>query len=140
MSEKVKVVLGVDPGSSKCGLALVERSEAGKQRLRWHSIASVEELVTQIGEADRQLNFSLFVVGSGTNSRNIVELLKEKYPSKGLILVDEENTTMAARERYWEHYRRKGWRRLLPATLQVPPVPVDDFSAMILAERFLSGE
>ncbi len=45
---------------------------------------------------------------------------------------------MEARERYWEHHRRRGWRRLVPSTMLVPPDPVDDFVAFILAERVLA--
>jgi hypothetical protein len=56
-----------------------------------------------------------------------------------ILVVDEKDTTLQARERFWEHNRRRGWRRILPATLQVPPSPVDDYVAMILAERVLLG-
>ena len=31
----------------------------------------------------------------------------------------------------------KGWRKLLPVTMQVPPEPVDDLVAVILARREL---
>jgi hypothetical protein len=58
-------------------------------------------------------------------------------PSMGILVVDEKNTTLQARERYWEHNPRRGWRRFLPSTLQVPPADVDDFVALILAERVL---
>ena len=56
------------------------------------------------------------------------------------VVVGDEvlDTSVKARERYWEHNPRRGWRRLLPATLQTPPEPVDDFVALILAERVLS--
>ena len=34
----------------------------------------------------------------------------------------------------------RGLRRLLPTSMQVPPVPVDDFVAVILGTRFLARE
>ena len=47
------------------------------------------------------------------------------------------NTTLQARERYWEHNKRRGWRRFFPSTMFLPPEPFDDFVALILAERVL---
>jgi hypothetical protein len=68
-----------------------------------------------------------------------VSRIREYLPSMGILVVDEKDTTFQARERYWEYHPRRGWRRLLPSTLQVPPDPVDDYVALILAERVLLG-
>jgi hypothetical protein len=78
------------------------------------------------------------IVGSGTTSKQVVHELREFLPSLGILVVDEKNTSLQARERYWEHNPRRGLRRLIPSTMQVPPEPVDDFVALILAERVLS--
>lgn len=133
-----KVVLAVDPGSSKCGLALVEREPNGNQKLLWRKICASEELGGAYQEAIAVKPLSLVIVGNGTKSKDVVHILRELNPSIGILLVDEQDTTMQARERYWEHNRRRGWRRIIPATLQVPPEPVDDFVAVILAERVLN--
>ena len=53
------------------------------------------------------------------------------------LAVDETNTTLQARERYWEHHPKRGWRRLIPSTALYPPVPFDDYAALVLAERVL---
>lgn len=133
-----KVVLAVDPGSNKCGLALVERDASGDQKLLWRTICPVETLGEAYQEAVKIKSLSLVIVGNGTKSKDVVHILRELNPSIGILLVDEHETTMQARERYWEHHNRRGWRRFIPATLQVPPEPVDDFVALILAERVLS--
>jgi hypothetical protein len=58
-----------------------------------------------------------------------------------MVLVrDEYRTTELAKGEYWKANPPKGWRRLIPVTMQVPPVPVDDFVAVILARRFLPEE
>ena len=75
--------------------------------------------------------------GFGNLVRTLVETLRETMPSVGILVVDEKDTTIQARERYWEHNPRRGWRRLLPATMFLPPEPVDDFAAFVLAERVL---
>lgn len=133
-----RTVLAVDPGSAKCGLAVVHRDAAGKLHVRWRRIVPVEDLPEAVREAHAIAPLALIVVGDGTRSQATVAAIRAASPSVGILVVDERDTTMHARERYWEHHPRRGWRRLLPATMQVPPEPVDDFVAVILAERVLS--
>lgn len=132
-----KTVLAIDPGSSKCGLALVRRDDQDRLELLWRGIVPRRQLMVKLKEAADVKSYGLIIVGGGTNSRQIVAEIREEYPGVGILVVDEKDTTMQARERYWVHNQRRGWRRLLPSTLQVPPEPVDDFVALILAERVL---
>jgi len=133
----MKSVLAIDPGTSKCGMALARRSENGELELLWRAISPREQVLSKIQEAQNTESFNMIVIGSGTSSRALVEEIRDKCPGLGLLVIDEKDTTLQARERYWEHTPRSGWRRLLPASLQVPPEPVDDFVALILAERVL---
>lgn len=133
-----KTVLAIDPGSSKCGMALVVRDVYGQVRALWRAVVPTEDVCAKLDEATTISPFSLIVVGSGTRSKALVQTVRDHQPSMGVLLVDERDTTLAARERYWEHNKRRGWRRLIPATMQTPPEPVDDFVALILAERVLS--
>ncbi len=132
-----KTVLAVDPGTSKCGMALVRRSEESAIELLWRSVVPIEAVLPKLHEAFSNHPFQLIIIGGGTGSKTVVHEIREHLPSMGILIVDEKDTTYQARERYWEHNPRKGWRRFLPATLQVPPGPVDDFVALILAERVL---
>lgn len=135
----IRTVLAIDPGSSKCGYALVRRSAEGDLELLWRGIRSVEQIEETLEEARQIEPFSMIIVGSGTRSRAVVERIRQANPSMGILVVDEKETTLQARERYWEHHKRRGWRRFLPSTMQVPPEPVDDFVALILAERVLEN-
>lgn len=135
-----KTVLAIDPGSSKAGMAVVSRVEGSAAKLVWRAVVQATEVVAKVREIQAEHEFSMVVVGSGTRSRATVDALREAFPSIGILVVDEKDTTIQARERYWEHHVRPWWRRLVPATLQVPPEPVDDFVAMILAERVLGVE
>lgn len=135
MSERT--VLAIDPGTSKCGLALVHRDAASKIELVWRKIAPLESLVEVVDEALSQSKVDLLVIGSGTGSRRIIEMLRDNRAGLNLLVVDEKDTSFQARERYWEHHPRRGLWRLVPATLRLPPDPVDDFVALILAERVL---
>ena len=133
----MKSVLAIDPGASKCGMALARRSEDGELELLWRSISPREKVLDNIQVALEVQPFEMIVIGSGTTSRQLVEQIRNTHPSLGLLVIDEKDTTLQARERYWENTPRSGWRRLLPASLQVPPEPVDDFVALILADRVL---
>ena len=133
----VKTVLAVDPGSSKCGFALVRREADGALSMLWRGVFSKDELAKRIEEASAVAPFQMVIVGSGTRSRDIVNGIRAVLPSMGVLVVDEKDTTLQARERYWEHHKRRGLKRLLPSTMFVPPEPVDDFVALILAERVL---
>ncbi len=134
-----RTVLAIDPGSSKCGMALVRRDLEGEIRLLWKTISPRDAVIKKIKEAGDVSPFSMIVVGKGTTSKTLVGDIREAFPSAAILMVDETDTTNQARERYWEHNPRRGWRKLLPSTLQVPPEPVDDFVGLILAERVLTA-
>ncbi len=133
-----RTVLAIDPGTSKCGVACVKRTTNGDFKILWQGIVSPEQIGEVALDQKEKHEFSLVAVGGGTASRPIVDRLREAIPSVGILIVDEKDTTMDARARYWEFNPRRGWRRFLPATMQLPPQPVDDFVAIILAERVLS--
>lgn len=135
MSEKV--VLAVDPGTEKCGLALVVQTVEDSLEIVYRAIVPSEHLVSYIHKAYSVRGFDMVIVGSGTGSKKMVHCIREEFPSMSLLIVDEKDTSLQARERYWEHHPRTGWRRLLPSSLQVPPAPIDDFAALVLAERVL---
>lgn len=129
--------MAIDPGTDKCGMALVRRDGEGSLHLLWRAVVPRGEVVGKVGESTSMSPHSLLIVGRGTGSKELVRQISDALPSEALLLVDEQDTTWQARERYWEHNPRKGWRRLLPASMQTPPEPVDDFVALILAERVL---
>ena len=134
-----KTVLAIDPGSSKCGMALVKRDAAGKIELLWRDIVPTDSLIPKLHEAYSNAPYQMIIVGGGTTSNKVVTRIREHLSSMALLVIDERDTTLQARERYWTMNPRRGWRLLLPATLQMPPEPVDDYVALILAERVLLG-
>jgi hypothetical protein len=52
-------------------------------------------------------------------------------------MVDETNTSLLARDRYWEIYPPKGFKKLIPQGMRLPPRPIDDIVAILLIEKFL---
>lgn len=123
-------VLAIDPGRDKCGVAVL--SPAGALLFRQVvPTTQLENVVSTLVEK----HAPTIIMGNGTTSA----AAKERVEALGgaVTLVDEYRTTDAAKSAYWEAYPLHGWRRLVPRGLLVPPVPVDDFAAVILAQRFL---
>jgi RNase H-fold protein (predicted Holliday junction resolvase) len=137
--KKPATALAIDPGNAKCGIALVER-DGRKVRLLYGEIVSSDGLRERLLELDEEFAFDQVILGNGTTFRAVQETVLETLPGKAIVVVDERDTSILARERYWEYHPRRGWRRLLPSSLQVPPEPVDHYVALILAERALLPE
>jgi hypothetical protein len=53
--------------------------------------------------------------------------------------VNEKHSSERARLRYFKETPPRGIWRLIPITLQVPPVPIDDYAAVIVAEDYLEA-
>ena len=130
-------VLGVDPGSAKCGVAVV----SGPQLTVLHrSIVPTAKLTVAAGDLISRLgNIGVIVIGNGTGSKVLAKALRAAYPSVPVESVDEVSTTLMARERYCRENPARGWMKLLPAGMRVPDEPIDDYVAVILAERRLAA-
>lgn len=122
---------GLDPGRNKCGLV---RTDPARERI-------VEALVLPPEQAWQQLKawhagqpLAAVVLGDGTGERPWHRRLEALLP---VLLVDERHSTLAARQRYWQLYPPRGWRRLLPEGLRQPPRDWDDVVAQLLVERWL---
>jgi RNase H-fold protein (predicted Holliday junction resolvase) len=125
-------VLAIDPGRWKCGLAVVDTADGLLER----GVVPREQLAEIIHAWCARHQPHLVLLGSGTGSRGLSELLGS-LPVP-LQRVAERDTTRLARARYFSDHPPRGWRRLLPVSLQTPLVPIDDYAAWMIAERFLS--
>ena len=128
-----KLYLGVDPGRSKTGLALV--NGAGKI-VKLH-IAESQNIDNEIVEFIKNSCPVHIVLGNGTNSRNIGESVKRVLPDVLVAVVEEAHSTEEARALYWQENPPKGLKKLIPLGMLVPPVPLDAYAAVILVRRFL---
>jgi RNase H-fold protein (predicted Holliday junction resolvase) len=128
-----KLYLGIDPGRSKTGLALVDG--AGKI-VKLH-IAESQNIDNEIVEFIKNSCPVHIVLGNGTNSRNIGESVKRVLPDVMVTVVEEAHSTEEARTLYWQENPPKGMKKLIPLGMLVPPVPLDAYAAVILVRRFL---
>ena len=123
--------MGIDPGRDKCGVAVL--SATGD--IKFQRVVPTDELDTVIKSLAAQMSIESVILGDGTTHKSAAQ----KILDAGLTfkLVDEKHTTEEARREYWIKNPPRGWRRLLPTSMQVPPDPVDDIVAEILVRRFL---
>jgi RNase H-fold protein (predicted Holliday junction resolvase) len=128
-------ILAVDPGRDKCGMAVLS---AGREVL-WRQVVETAALTETAREKSGEFGITLVVLGNGTTSQEAEGRLREALPQLPVKVVDEYRTTEEAKKLYWQVNPPKGWRRFLPTTMQVPPEPVDDLVAVILARRELGA-
>ncbi len=126
------VVLAIDPGSAKCGVAVV-RSDGVILYQEVIPRATIPEFVAAATERYSPIQI---VCGGGTGSRTCMQELQATSNGIPVLSVNESHTTEEARRRYLIAHPAHGWRRLLPIGLRNPDVPVDDLVAVILAERW----
>ncbi len=127
------MIMGVDPGRDKCGVAVL--SSAGE--VKFSEVIPTENFDTAIEKLAAQFEIEQVILGNGTTHVDAEKKIRAiKLPVK---VIDEKFTTEEARREYWVQNPPRGWRRLLPVSMQVPPVPVDNIVAEILAKRYLAG-
>ena len=127
------VVAAIDPGREKCGVAIVaEDGEVLEQ-----SVVATVWLADEMAERVRRFSPERILLGNGTTSRAAEATIRENLPDIPVEIVDEYRTTDDARCAYWKANPPTGWRRFFPTSMQVPPEPVDDYGAVLLAQRYL---
>jgi RNase H-fold protein (predicted Holliday junction resolvase) len=99
------VILGFDPGKSKCGLAVM----GVDRRLHYHQIVASADAIATIQSLRQQFPISLLVMGDQTTAKNWQQKLTSELDDPlRIILVDERYSTLQARDRYWQMYPPKG--------------------------------
>jgi hypothetical protein len=127
-------IIAVDPGRGKCGLAVLSEGEVA-----FRAIVPTPEIgLTCRYLAQRHPNATL-VVGQGTGGGPVTALLQKACPEVPLTGIAERGSTLEARELYWADNPPRGLQRLLPRGMRVPPRPVDDYAAVVLAQRHLAA-
>jgi RNase H-fold protein (predicted Holliday junction resolvase) len=127
-------LLAIDPGRDKCGLAVVSREGAILRR----RVVPRAEIVAAALSWSRDCSPDLLLLGSATGARELETELRAAFPLLPLHIVDEHGSTLEARALFWQEHPPRGWRKLLPVSLQTPPSPLDDLAAVVLARRFLA--
>lgn len=130
------MIVSIDPGREKCGLAVVSENLEVKAR----KVVSTEEIINELNILLEEFRPTGIIIGSGTYSKKIREKIKDKFEKIPLDVVDESHSTEQARKKYFKENPPRGLWRLIPLSLQVPSQPYDDYAAIVLAEKYFNKE
>ncbi len=129
-------ILAIDPGSDKVGVAVVDAKAGTQEQL----ILARDELLEYLERVLDHYRIDEIVLGDGTMAYQIEREI-ELITSLPIIIVSEKSTTEEAEVRYlaekpmskWECFLRKfvHWR---------PRSAVDDYAAVIIAEKYLQNK
>ncbi len=125
-------MLAIDPGSKKCGIAVVN----DKVQVLTKEVIPIERLKETVEALDKEFGVDQIIVGDRTNSRSIQQCLVSFR--KPIITVNEDKSTLEGRYRYLKE-NTKGLASIIPIGLRIPKQPFDDYVAVILAERYLEN-
>lgn len=128
-----RTVLAIDPGRSKCGIAVVAHGTLPE--VLYRAVVATDELCQVLSDLAGRFDPEVLVVGNGTTAS--VAARVAEATGIPVEIVDERFTSIEARKRYFAEHPPRGLRRLIPVSLQTPPQPIDDYVATILAERYL---
>ncbi len=125
-------VIAIDPGSDKCGVAVVRSSG----EVSYRAIVAAADLCTTVRTLVERYRPQHILCGKGTGSKPLLRALQAAGLGMAITPMDESYTSEAARRRYVAENPPRGLEKLLPSSLRTPSVPYDDYVAVILGERF----
>lgn len=126
-------IIGIDPGRAKCGYATVYEDGERAQLAVVPTGAIAATLAADLAAGD----IAAICIGHATTSDAIVKLCRSQWPAVPVAVVDETNTSLEARRRYYEDHPPKGLQRLVPRGLLVPKAPLDGYAALLIVERYM---
>lgn len=127
-------ILGFDPGRDKCGLAVVRPS--GEVLAR--AVVPAEGAIARLRSYAQQFGATVWVMGDRTTAKTWRAAIAAAAPElPPPVPVDEHNSTLEARDRYWQANPPRGLARWIPQGMREPPEPLDDWVAVLLVERYL---
>jgi len=130
-SSRRTVIIGIDPGRSKCGLAVIYDDGTRKSL----EVVPTPEIADRIDEEVRTSEVRAICVGHATGSDSIVAICASRWPAIQRRVVDETNTTLEARRLYYVDHPPKGLWRFIPRGLLVPDEPLDAYAALLIVTR-----
>jgi RNase H-fold protein (predicted Holliday junction resolvase) len=128
------MLLGFDPGRDKCGIAITPPNAPPL----YHEIIPSAAAIAQLQTLLQTYPIAKIILGDQTSSKTWQKKFRDAFPMLEIVTVDERNSSLEARDRYWQMYPPTGLMRLVPPGMRQPPRPIDDIVAILLIERYLA--
>ena len=126
-------LMSIDPGKCKCGLVLVDLQ---KKIVDQAVVLNTKFLPKYVKTLNSYEKISKVIIGNGTTSRQNIEKLE--FIMNDLIIVEEKNTTIRAKQRYFELFPTRGIKNFLPKEIFILNKNLDAVSALIILEDYYS--
>ncbi|MBC8142831.1 MAG: pre-16S rRNA-processing nuclease YqgF [Armatimonadetes bacterium] len=132
------IALAIDPGTRKCGVAIVENADPPRTLHR--AVVPTSDLPGAVAALLSAYAVEVALIGDATNAQAVTATIRPLLPEGiSLVAVPEAFTSERARARWCaENPPRTLWERLLPG-FRTPDCPVDDYAAVILAESYFAA-
>ena len=126
-------ILGIDPGSSKTGAALLDSAgNIVRMDILW-----MDGFAKNLTKFLQTAKPKTCIIGNGTTSTKLQQTLTAILPDLEILVCDEAHSTEEARVLYWQLNPPQGWRSWMPLGMLTPSVPLDAYAAVVLVNRFL---
>ena len=126
-------LISIDPGKCKCGIVLADMDN--KEILKAIVIKSslLSKNIQSLKSVDKRIKV---IMGNGTTSKE--HAISLDFLGDDLCMVDEKNTTFRAKQRYFEIFPLRGFKRLFPREFFIKDINLDAISALIILEDHLN--
>ncbi|MFM7188650.1 MAG: hypothetical protein ACKO14_12625 [Armatimonadota bacterium] len=135
-------MLAIDPGRSKCGVAVcTPRDDSYRPRILHREVVPTDKLVMHVMELVSMHHPDVVLMGDGTQSATLRKAVLKALPD-GMPFeeVPEAFTSQRVRARLQKEWLPKGLVRLLPTGLRPAPKAYDDYVAALIAEDWLLAQ
>lgn len=135
-----KYFIGVDPGTKKIGIALVDNNKS----LVYKTITNLHNFLDILFWIVEEYDVEDIVVGNGINHRKVIGLvnivkvtMNSKKKKINIHIIDERNSTIDARKIFVQN--QKNLISKIICYFKSWFLSLDDYSALVLVHRFLSN-
>ena len=105
-----------------------------KKKVDQAIVLNTEFLPNYVKNLNGSENISKVIIGNGTTSRQNIDKLD--FIRNDLIIVEEKNTTLRAKKRYFEIFPIRGLKSFLPKEIFIMNKNLDALSALIILEDY----
>ena len=124
-------VVSIDPGLFKCGIVIADLE---KKVVNEAIVIDSNFLLKFLKNLSHNEVNPQLIIGNGTGSKKFINILNQHFTS--LIIVDEKNSTLRAKARYFEIFPLKGIRAFLPREIFIMNKNLDALAALIIMEEY----
>ena len=124
-------VFAIDPGTSKCGIAVVDSDGTPIDVL----VIPAEQIAEYCTMWQQKYTPSAVVMGNGTGHKALKAIVSIVFPT--YEMVNERSSSEMAKAVYYKYHPPKGCLCLLPISWLCPKVPIDGYAAVVIAHRWL---